>query len=119
MSEASHSRWLRGALAALAALPPFTAADDATSGNVCAQQIGDYLARNNGQTVTAIEFRYVERRGGSRSEPRTLTQAVVQVAECPGYHFFEVTGNQYVCELQAHIGSVPNYVIYRSSGDGC
>ena len=116
--SARRRRWLPGVLAALLAAP--AAAQDVTSGNICARQIGDYLARNHGQTVTAIEFRYVDRLGGSRREPRTLTQAVAQVAECPGYHFFEVLGNEYVCERQSRqLGMERNLVLYRSSGDGC
>ncbi len=118
MSTSTRARpWLMGILAALLAAP--AGAADVTSGNVCAKQIGDFLSSNRGQTLTAVEFRYVDRLGGSRREPRTLTQAVAQVAECPGYHFFEVLGNEYVCERQSQVGSERNLVLYRSSGDGC
>jgi hypothetical protein len=88
------------------------------SDNVCEDQIRNFVARNFAQTVTRVDFRYEELNPSPR-EARILTQALAYVEECPGYHFFEVIGDDYTCERQARIGRIPNLIIYRSSGDGC
>lgn len=109
-------RLVLGLVLVLAGTVRAAGADD---GNVCAAQIRDYLAGRFGQTVTAIEFRYRSQQGRGTGGQSMLSQAIVSVAECPGYHFFELNADDYKCESQAHLGSIPNYLIYRSAGDGC
>jgi len=88
------------------------------TGNICEDQIRAFVESSFGHTVTSVEFRY-EDLHASPGEPRLLSQAIVSVAQCPGYYFFEVIGDQYTCERQARYGHVPNLVIFRSRGDGC
>ena len=85
--------------------------------DVCRTQIERYVADEFGQTVTDIQFRHVF----TRSDMRRFNfgQAIVSVKECPGWHFFEIRATASTCETQAHFGTVPNYVFFRSSGDGC
>ena len=103
------------AVLALVSSSTSVAADD--DRNVCAQQISDIVSERFGHTVKSIEFRYMEQK--SLDSIWNVSQAIVLVNECPGYHFFEINGDDFTCERQAHIGKVPIYVWYRSSGEGC
>ena len=95
---------------------PATAVGQST-GNVCEDAIRSYIERNYGQTVARVEFRYqtnLQTGGGQMM----LSQAVAFPNECPGYHFFDVVGDDFRCERQSgRDGS--SLIIYRSSGDGC
>ena len=95
-----------------------TAGAEQPGEGVCEAQIRAIVDGRFGQTVESIEFRY---RGISPADGGffAFSQAIVHPNECPGYHFFELNADQYACEQQAHLGTVPNYAMYRSSGDGC
>ncbi len=86
-------------------------------GGVCANQIRTIVSERFGQTVRDIEFRWFNQK--SFDNQWNLSQALVYVEECPGFHFFEMNADDFRCVRQAHLGKVPNYVWYRSSGDGC
>ena len=103
------------ALAATGVAP--AAAQSEARTDVCRTQIVEDVAERFQQTVTNINFRHVfERRDIMRLR---FGQAIVSVEECPGFHFYEVRATDFTCERQAHLGEVPQYVFYRSSGDGC
>ncbi len=110
---------LRGALLSLlvATVPVGASADTGELEGTCATQIRAFVSERFGHTVRDIEFRWFEQK--SFDSIWNLSQAVVYVEECPGYLYFEINGDQFRCVRQRHIGDVPNYVLYRSSGDGC
>lgn len=102
---------------ALALAPVLGAArESAPDDSTCGRQIRDDVAQRFGQTVTSIQFRFAER-GGRSNQP--TNQAIASVSECPGWHFYELLGDEYQCQRQAHFGRVSNLIFYRSSGDGC
>ena len=85
--------------------------------DVCLRQIETFVSQHFGQHVTNVEFFYVyERRDLQRWD---WSKAVVRVAECPGYHYFEIMATADTCELLPHYGRQPNYVFYRGAFDGC
>ena len=108
----------RHVIAAAAAAWLAAPAPAAEPGNVCEAQIRAYVKRNFGTTVTEVEFRYEDQQS-SPGEPMLLSQALASAAECPGFYFFEVIGDEFTCERQARIGHAPTLVIFRSRGDGC
>ncbi len=109
----------RGVLLSLlvATVPLGASADAGDLQGTCAMQIRAFVSERFGQNVRDIEFRWMEQK--SRDSTWHLSQAVVLVEECPGFHYFEMNGDQFRCVLQQHLGEVPNYVLYRSSGGGC
>ena len=109
----------RGALLSLlvATLPFGASADYGDLDGVCAMQIRSFVSERFGQNVRDIEFRWFEQK--SQDSIWNLSQAVVFVEECPGFHYFEMNGDQFRCVRQAQLGHAPNYVLYRSSGGGC
>ena len=85
--------------------------------DVCRQQIRDFVRDAFEQHVTGIEFYYVyERRDLRRWD---YSKAIVSVAECPGYHYFEVRATADMCETQPHYGSQPSYLRHLGAFDGC
>ncbi len=108
---------LQAALGAMALALPAWAQGPEPQFDVCRTQIERDVAERFGQTVTDILWRHVFDRDDMRRF--NFGQAIVSVAECPGWHFFDVRATADTCERQAHFGKVPNYVFYRSSGDGC
>jgi hypothetical protein len=48
-----------------------------------------------------------------------MSEAIVYVEECPGYYYFDINGDDYNCQRQAHIGRPPIYPLFRSANDGC
>ena len=105
-------------LSALVAMIPVGASADAGDlQGACATQIRTFVSERFGHSVRDIEFRWIEQK--SRDSIWNLSQAVVFVEECPGFHYFEMNGDQFRCVRQQHLGEVPNYVLYRSSGGGC
>ena len=105
------------AAGALAFALPVLAQGQEPQFDVCRTQIERAVAERFSQTVTDILWRHVFDRFDMRRS--NFGQAIVSVQECPGWHFFEVRATADICERQAHYGKVPNYVFYRSSGDGC
>ena len=65
------------------------------------------------QSITSIDWRLVETRG---RPDLGMSSALVYVAECPGYHYYEIAGTSWQCAQSAGTSVVLNY---RSSGDGC
>jgi hypothetical protein len=86
---------------------------------VCREQVVEYLAANFQQHVTAIDMTFSERRPVPITIPPSTGQAVVYVAECDGYHVFDVYGTDYDCQHRAHYGTPPTFVRYRTSVGGC
>jgi len=71
------------------------------------------------QTVTRIDYRLDNDADLPTGDDGSTNEAIVYVAECPGYHWFEVLTNEYGCRFQAHYGTVPNYLMYRGAEQGC
>ena len=117
-SRGCRAPWAARAVAVLAAaaLPTLAAAQG--SGNVCEDQIRKIVASKFGQTVSRVEFRY-QTNLQTGSGQMMLSQALAYPAECPGWHFFDVLGDDFTCERQAGAGQAATLVNYRSSGDGC
>ncbi len=86
---------------------------------VCRQQVVEHVAANFQQHVIAIDMTFSERRPAPITIPPSTGQAVVSVAECDGYHVFDVYGTDYDCEHRAHYGTAPTYVLYRASVGSC
>jgi len=88
--------------------------------DVCGQQIVAEVQRRFGQTVTRITYQFEHHLPGH--DPRGLFHgngALVYTDGCPGYHYFGIDAGEHTCRSAAHYGHPPNYVRYRSSGDGC
>lgn len=85
----------------------------------CRVQIEEYVRSHFHQTVSRIDFDFVfdNRAVGSGDGPKSA--AIAYVVECPGYHVFEVFATDFRCDAHAHVGNVPNYIMYRTSEDGC
>jgi hypothetical protein len=82
---------------------------------VCRQAIGDYVRERLGQTVTRIDI-------GSYGERTTIVQpgsALVYVAECEGFHAFEIYATEGTCENLPHYGSGASYTRYAGAYEGC
>ena len=86
---------------------------------VCREQIVEYLAAHFQQRVTAIDMTFAERRPVPITIPPSTGQAVVYVAECDGYHVFDVYGTDYDCQNRAHYGIPPSLVRYRTAAGSC
>lgn len=86
---------------------------------VCRAQIIEYVESRLDQHVTSIDMYFAERRPAGPTIPPSTGQAVVRVAECDGFHVFEVLGTEYDCRFRAHYGTPPTYVHYRYSAKGC
>lgn len=85
----------------------------------CRAQIEEYVENRFHQTVSHIAFDFVfdYRTGGGGDGPKS--SAVVYTKECPGFHVFELFASDFDCDARAHSGTVPNYIYYRASQDGC
>lgn len=103
------------AVAALTAGAPLANAGPQTG--VCRAQLEHYVSARMGQTVRDIKIHYDYDERNDYTSPKS--DAVVYTAECAGYHYFEIAANYFTCETLPHYGNPPNYVYYRSSGDGC
>lgn len=86
---------------------------------VCRAQIIEYVETRLDQHVTGIDMDFAERRPAAPTIPPSTGQAVVYVAECDGFHVFDVLGTRYDCLYRAHYGTPPTYVHYRMSAKGC
>lgn len=86
---------------------------------VCRKQIAEYLDANFQQRPIEIDMTYAERRPAPITTPPSTGQAVVYVAECDGYHVFDVYGTAYDCENRAHYGAPTIFVQYRVTSGGC
>lgn len=105
-------------------LSQYAKADERSSASgrqydICRAQIEEYLEKRFDQTVSRIDFDFVfdHKSVGSGDGPKSTALAYTE--ECPGYHVFEVFATDFDCDARAYIGTVPNYVIYRTSEDGC
>lgn len=79
----------------------------------CRASIEAQVARQFAQRVTQIEWRMAF----TRQYPlRGHSAALVHVAECPGYHYFEMSATSWKCAQPPGSEVV---VRYRSSGGGC
>ncbi len=117
MRENGRLGWVRAGIGALALVVPPWAAGEEPQFDVCRKQVERAVAERFGQTVTNIVWRHMYDEFDMRR--MNFGQAIVSVAECPGWHYFAIRAIADTCESQAHFGNVPNYVFYRSSGDGC
>lgn len=86
---------------------------------VCHAQVISYVETRLDQRVTGIDMTFAERRPAAPTIPPSTGQAVVHVAECDGFHVFEVLGTRHDCLYRAHYGTPPTYVHYRYSAKGC
>lgn len=94
---------------------PLAIGDELTR-NLCEQQIREIVAKRFGQTVESVEFRF--RPYTSRGGYFRISEALAYPVECPGWHYFEVHGDAYLCDGDVNRRSRAP-VLYRSSGDGC
>ena len=86
---------------------------------VCREQVLDHVSENFQQRVTEIDMTFAERRPVRITTPPETGRAVVYVAECDGYHVFDVYGTDYDCRYRAHYGKPPVFVRYRTSSGEC
>ncbi len=85
----------------------------------CRAQIEEYVENRFQQTVARIAFDFVFDYRSAGGGDGTKSTAVVYTNECPGYHVFELFATDFDCDTLAHSGTVPNYIYYRTSQDGC
>jgi len=111
-------RWsslVAGALA-LAVLSPALAAPRY---GVCTDQIKADVERRFGQAVTEIDYRLDNDTDMTTGFDGETNEAIVYVAECPGYYWYEVSADEYTCLDRPHYGKPPTYVRFRSANEGC
>ncbi len=99
----------------LAVVGPGSASSELTN-NLCEAQVREIVAKRFGQQVARVEFRF--RPYTSRGGYFRTSDALAYPEECPGYHYFEVHGDRYLCDGDVNQVSRA-MVFYRSSGDGC
>jgi hypothetical protein len=86
---------------------------------VCRAQIEQYVEDRLQQSVARIAFDFVFDYRSAGGGDGAKSTAVVYTNECPGYHVFELFATDFDCDARAHFGTVPNYIYYRTSEDGC
>ena len=111
-----HGR-VRALTAVLVLAAPGWAPAEEPQYEVCRTQLERAVGERFGQTVTNVLWRHIYDEYDMRR--MNYGQAIVSVAECPGWHFFDVRATADTCETQAHYGAGPRYIFYRSSGGGC
>lgn len=84
---------------------------------VCDAQVRAYVNERLGQTVEHIDYRW--NYGHSISGRFENSEALVYVKECEGFHWFELLARPETCQTQAHYGTPPDYVLYRSANGAC
>jgi hypothetical protein len=97
------------AVSGVCAAPPVT--------GVCEYQVRQYVGAELDQQVESIKFFWSGQPGaGETEEP---SHAHVRVAECPGFHHFEIFATGETCTALPHYGEPPNYLFYRGGVEGC
>ena len=84
--------------------------------NLCEGQVREIVRKRFAQEVQRVEFRF--RPYTSRGGYFRISEAHAYPVECPGFHYFEVHGDTYLCDGDVNDTSRA-MVFYRSSGEGC